>query len=479
MAIIDFLVIAIYFGVLFLSSIYLSRKKITNTKEYFLSSNSMPIFAVVLSVIATSQSAATFLGIPEFSYKLNLTFLGFFLSGIIASFIIAYFLIPKFYTFGSMTVYDYLEKRYSKKSKRYASYMFLIGRVIASGARLYIAALAISMILFLDISFFHVLLSSSIILLIAIGFTYKGGVKSVIYSDSIQAFTYICVAIIIMIYLYNSLNLDFSEAIAILDANSKLEIFSFEGTFNVYALLSGWLLLNIAAFGLDQDMTQRILTCKNQKEAQKSIIYSSLFTIPVVLIFLVIGLELYLFYNSSTISKSFNGEKVTIMMYYILNEMPDGLRGFVTIGAIAAALSSTNSVLGAMSSVYVNDIYKNSIKSVVDETKLLYISKKSVLVFAFLLLIMSLVAYYYQKYTDISLVSLALGVMSFAYSGLLGVYAGAILTSRGDERSVLAALIFGFLSVAIMKIFFDLNFAYTLFIASLLSFLVTISTKGR
>ena len=378
-----------------------------------------------------------------------------------------------------MTVYDYLEKRFSKKSKRYASYMFLIGRVIASGARLYIAALAISMILFLDIDFLHVLLSSSIILLVAIGFTYKGGVKSVIYSDSIQAFTYISVAIIIMIYLYNSLDLGFFEMIKILDKNSKLDIFTLDGTFNIFALLSGWLLLNIAAFGLDQDMTQRVLTCKNQKEAQKSIIYSSLFTIPVVVLFLVIGLELYLFYNSSTISKTFNGEKVTIMMYYILNEMPDGLRGFVTIGAIAAALSSTNSVLGAMSSVYVNDIYKNSIKSNIDESKLLSISRKSVLIFAFLLLLMSLIAYYYQKFTDISLVSLALGVMSFAYSGLLGVYAAAILTKRGDEKSVLSALIFGFLSVAIMKTFFDLNFAYTLFIASLISFLITTIKKAK
>jgi Na+/proline symporter len=91
-------------------------------------------------------------------------------------------------------------------------------------------------------------------------------------------------------------------------------------------------------------MTQRVLSCKNKNDAAKSLILSILFTIPIVLLFLGIGALLFVHYQTSQVTQNFQGESITIFMYYILNEMPSGLRGLVTVGAIAAALSSTNSV---------------------------------------------------------------------------------------------------------------------------------------
>ena len=356
--------------------------------------------------------------------------------------------------------------------------MFLVGRVMASGARLYIAALAISMILFLDISFLHMLLSIFLLIIGALAYTYFGGVKSVIYSDSIQAITYVSAGVLVFFFLYTSL--DGVNILQTLQTHSKLEFIdtSLDGKFSVVGLLTGWLLLNIAAFGLDQDMTQRVLTCKNANEANKSLILSILLTIPIVLLFLGIGALLFVYYQNTPIEQNFSGEKITIFMYYILNEMPEGLRGFVTVGAIAAALSSTNSVLGAMASVAVEDLYKPyKLKKAptTNDAHFLNASRVAVLLFALLLSLMAILSFFWQKYSDLPLISFALGVMAFAYSGLLGVFFAAIFTSRGSEKMVPFSLLGGFFTVLALQPYIfgiDIGFAWQITLGTLVSFII-------
>lgn len=473
----DWFVFIGYFLVLGLSSYLFSRTKITSTREYFVGSNAMPMFAVAISVLATSQSAATFLGAPEFSYKHDFTFIGFYFSGFLAVLFVAYVLIPRSYAMKAVTVYELLEKRYGESAKKQAGIMFLIGRVLASGARLYIGSLAISMILFGNIIFTHVAISIIILILGALAYTYFGGVKSVILSDSIQAFTYIGAGVAVLVFLYYSLeNINILE---ILEQNNKLRVFdtSLDGKFSIIGLLTGWLLLNIAAFGLDQDMTQRVLSCKNEKEAAKSLLVSILLTIPVVLIFMAIGSLLYVFYQHADVSQSFDGENITIFMYYILNEMPEGLRGLVTVGAIAAALSSTNSVLGAMASVAVEDLYKpwKLKRSQVDEVHFVQASKKAVLFFAVILSAMAMLSYFWQRYSELSLIGFALGVMAFAYTGLLGVYFSAIFTTRGNTTTVPFALVGGFVTVLALQPYafgVSIGFSWQITLGTVVSFII-------
>ena len=489
---IDWMIFGSYFLILILTSVILSRVKVETTRDYFVGSNAMPMLAVAISVLATSQSAATFLGGPEYAYGKDLTFLGFYFSAFIAVFFVAYFLIPRFYAIEAVTVYELLEKRYGSGAKKQAGVMFLIGRLFASGARLYIGALAISMILFMDISPIHILISIVVLMLGALAYVYYGGIKSVILSDIIQAVTYIGAAVAVLIFLFYSLNTDLSTMIDILSKEHKLQVVNFtfnnfEGGFNFYTILAGWLLLNIAAYGLDQDMTQRVLSCKNKTEGAKSLIYSILFTIPVALLFLVIGLLLYLYYHhpelsgfEGTVDKNFQGDKVTIMMYYILNEMPEGLRGLVTVGAIAAALSSTNSVLGAMSSVAIEDLYRpwRLSRGKASEAHFLKAGKMGVLLFAVLLSLMAMLSYYWQHASNSHLLTFALGVMAFAYAGLLGVYFAAIFTKRGNEKTVLWALIGGFVTVLVLQTYvlalfgieLKLGFSWQLVLGTIVSF---------
>ena len=482
-SLLDWLIFFVYFGVLAFSSYWFSRTKISSSREYFTASNAMPTLAVAISILATSQSAATFLGVPEFSYANDFTLIGFYFSSLIAVVFVAKYFVPVFYEMRAITVYELLEKRYGESAKRQAGVMFLLGRILASGARLYIAALAISMILFLDVAFAHMLVSIAILVIGALAYAYFGGVKSVILSDVIQAFTYVSAGVLVVFYLYFSL-----ENVAILEtlgASEKLRFIdtSLDGNFSVIGLLTGWLLLNIAAFGLDQDLAQRVLTCKNKQEASRSLILSILFTIPIVLLFLIIGALLYVHYQNASVEQSFEGEKITIFMYYILHEMPEGLRGFVTVGAIAAALSSTNSVLGALSSVAVEDIYrpyKLKRHPQTPEAHFLQASKNAVLLFAFALALMAVASYFWQRYAELSLISFALGVMAFAYAGLLGVYFAAIFTSRGNATTVPLALAGGFLTVLALQPYTfgaNIGFAWQITLGTLVAFGVMMSLK--
>lgn len=444
----------------------------------------MPMLAVAISILATSQSATTFLGVPEFSYAHNFTLIGFYFSSLLAVIFVAKYFVPKFYEMNAITVYELLESRYGASAKRQAGVMFLVGRVMASGARLYIAALAISMILFLDIAFMHMMISIFILVIGALAYTYFGGVKSVILSDVIQAITYVSAGIVVLFYLYTSL--DGIDIVSVLNAHDKLVFIdtSLDGKFSIIGLLTGWLLLNIAAFGLDQDMTQRVLTCKNTDEASRSLILSILFSIPIVLLFLLIGALLFVHYESADVMQSFQGEKITIFMYYILNEMPEGVRGFVTVGAIAAALSSTNSVLGAMASVAIEDLYKPwKLKQTpaTDERHFIKASRNAVLIFALMLSAMAILSYFWQRYSDLSLIGFALGVMAFAYTGLLGVFFCAIFTKRGSAKMLPFSLAGGFLTVLLLQPYtlgLSIGFAWQITAGTLVAFGIMQLAKG-
>jgi len=497
--VVDWGIFAAYFLVLTITSVLLSRVKVKSTRDYFVGGNSVPMFAVAISVLATSQSAATFLGGPEYSYAKDLTFIGFYISALLAVFFVSKVLIPRFYAINAVTVYELLEYRYGASAKKQAGVMFLIGRVFASGARLYIGALAISMILFLDITPIHVAISITILMLGALAYAYFGGVKSVIFSDIIQAITYIGAGIAVLVYLYISIDADFSTIVNTLQADKKLELidWSMSGGFSVWALFGGWLLLNIAAYGLDQDMTQRALACKDAKTAQKSLMMSVYLTLPVAMLFLFIGLLLYIFYQHPELShfttevvQKFEGEKITIFMYYILNEMPEGMRGIVTVGAVAAALSSSNSVLGAMSSVAIEDLYRpwkeeRDEESKADEMHFVRAGRNAVLLFALVLSLMAMLSFYWQRYTQLPLLSFALGVMAFAYTGLLGVFGAAIFTKRGSARTVPLALVAGFLTVLFfqpyvlgMVVDIKIGFAWQMIVGTTISLLVMMIEKN-
>ena len=173
---------------------------------------------------------------------------------------------------------------------------------------------------------------------------------------------------------------------------------------------------------------------------------------------MMIGLLLYVFYQrpelmsanqAGEVVQTFNGENVTIFMYYVLNEMPSGLRGLVTVGIIAAALSTLNSGLNSMSSVMVEDFYRprlDALKKIKTDHHFVTAGRLGMVIAAIALGSMAILSYFWQQYSDMPLLSFALSVMVFAYSGLLGVFFNALFTQRGNATSALLALLVGFLT---------------------------------
>ena len=520
----DWLVFLAYGAILLLSAWWVNRKKATSSADYFLGGNAMPMWMVSISVLATSQSAATFLGGPDMGYRGDLSYLATNIGAFIAALFVAFYLIPKFYQYKVFTVYELLEQKIGPRAKKHAGIMYLFGRVFASGARLYMAAIAVAMIIFGDIAAENIVYSTIIITVIGLLFSVFGGVRSVIYSDVIQAVVYISAAVFVIYFLVIAIPADFSTIVAALQdpavttegfiQTSKLTLLNFNldfssaGMFGFWSSITGFLLLNIAAFGLDQDMTQRVLTCKTAKEGSKAMLLSVVLVLPVMLLFLVIGLLLFLFYQrpdlmgegAATAMTSFEGAKVTVFMSYVLNQIPAGVRGLVTIGIIAAALSTLNSGLSSMSSVLVQDLYRpfnlNKGRQFADN-HYVKAGKVSMIIVAIALASMAILCFYWQQYTDTPLLAFALSVMLFSYSGLLGVYFTALFTKRGSEHSVTAALITGFVITLLFQpyiqtlylpapLVFDLAFTWKLCIATFISTLVCllgtrnlVETPGR
>lgn len=446
----DWAVLGGYVAILALAG-WLTTRRGMKSEDYFLAGHHAPTWLVAISVLSTVQSAATFLGVPDNSYRGDYTYLGGVLAALIAAWIAANVLIPRFYAMRVTTVYELLESRFDATARRAAGVMYLVGRIFASGARLYLAALAVSMILFLDVSLEHVMIAALLLLVFGLVFTFMGGLESVIWSDLIQVVLYVGAALVVAWHLWSSLPLSLPEAVEALrhaaDGKDKLAVINptldLSAPWGIFAVLTGVMLLNLASSGLDQDMTQRVLACEDAKKGARALYISVWASLPVILLFLVIGSLLYLHYNGAA-AGSFRGEKVTVFMHYILTEIPPGLRGLVTVGVIAAA--AINSGLISMSAVLVNDLYR-PFAGQRSEAHFVRMGRIASLVLGLALFGMAILSWYWQRYTDAALLDFVLGVMAFAYSGLLGVYGIALFTRRGTSGSVIAAFIAGFLTV--------------------------------
>ena len=504
----DWFVIGLYIAILVIIGWFFSRTKSDNAKDYFLGGNTMPYWVVAVSVLATSQSAATFLGGPDQGYRGDYTYLATNIGTIIAAIFVAKILMPKFYALKVTTVYELLAERFNQRTMRAAGGMYLIGRIFASGSRLFLAAIAVAMILFSNVDAQSIVISAFLMMVLGFSITFLGGIKSVIWSDLIQFIIYWGAAIAVLVILWQAIPASSADVIEGLrngpEGQNKLKFFDFSIDFSkpfaMISVMTGMTLLAIASFGMDQDMTQRVLTCKNEKEGGRALIIAAVVSIPVVWVFVSIGQLLHVFYErpalmgegiTSAAGREFSGEKITVFMHYILGELPAGMRGLVTVGVVAAAVSTINSGLNSMSSVIVEDFYRpwRTKRGPVRDKHFVRAGQISMGLVGIALFLMSVLCFYWQRYTDMPLLDFALSVMVFSYSGLLGVYFTVLFTKRGSPLSVLLALATGFIVTLMMqgfvmdnlpvpenwKVVKNLAFSWKLCIGTLIAFVVCVA----
>ena len=483
MAIFDWIIVVLFLVALTTIGFIFSRRN-KNIEDYFVAGRSMPTWLVALAATGTSISAGTFVGSPELGFNTNITFIMSCVGAVIGGIFVAWLVLPKLYNANTITIYGYIGDRFGEKSKRVNSAMFLLGQLFTSGSRLFIAAIAISVIVFGGIKFDFMVYSIILLGLVSTIYTMMGGIKGLLYIDTFQTLLLVGTGVVALIMVFCSIDMPISDMWAMLtdggqtkipgaDAGaltaegtiagwqegSKLKMFDFSLNWaSPYTVLGGMIgvaFFKVCQYTTDHEFVQRQLACRDVKQASMSLVWSQLISLPIVLVFLLIGSLLFVKYKSefmaTGVPSQFFADARDIFPQYIKNHIPMGVRGLMITGLLAAALSSFNSAINAMASSFVTDLYlpirADKGKAVKGDAEQLSSSRKMVFFMGMLLTGFAIVTAVMQEASGLNLVDFATGVMCFAYAGMIGVFLTAIFTKRGNTASVVAAIVVGALII--------------------------------
>lgn len=456
----DWGALALYFAILIAASVWYSRRMARSTEDYFLAGRSMPVWAVAVSILATALSAATFLGVPELSYSGDIAYLATNLGGLLAILVVAVFFIPAFYRHRVTSIYELLGTRFGVPAQRSASLVFMLGRTLATGARLYMAAIPMALIIFGDDQPGHIAAGVGVLSVVGIIYTLVGGIRTVIWTDVIQTAIFLLAIGGVIALLLWRIPASPSELVSALEhppataegpAPSKLRLFNLSGdpsqAFTLPAILIGFTLIGLGSYGTDHEITQKMLTCKNSLRGGWSAFLGILVGVPAVALFLLTGLLLHIYYARPDVMGAAapgyapeGGSRS--LLTFILREMPPGMSGVMIAGLFAAALSSLN----AMSSTLIADFYRPLIKGR-SERHYLAAGRAAVVFWGVLLGAVACLCILWHQASRLGLIDFALSVMTFAYAGLIAAFLTAIFTRRGSNASVIAAMVIGFLVI--------------------------------
>lgn len=467
---VDYLIVVVYLiAVAAFGKITGGKQK--SVKEYFIGSKEVSWWVISFSIVAAETSTLTFISIPGLAYLTNLNFLQLTFGYLIGRILVAVYFLPAYHKGELSTAYAYLENRFGKKTRSFASIVFLFTRTASDGVRLF--ATAIPLYLLIDIS---PMIAIIIMAVVALLYTYTGGLKGVIWVDAIQMFIYIGGAIISIYFLNTLIPGSWTDIFSSEEINKKFSIFNlgfnngFTNFFSQpYTLLSGIIggtFLSMSSHGTDQLIVQRLLAAKNLNDSKKAIITSGIVVIFQFALFLVLGVLLYSYYGQMDIRSD------EVFPKFIIEVLPTGIKGFIIAGLFAAALSTLAGSITSLSSSTVMDLYM-SFKKSVDEKKSLLLSKTLTIFWAGMLIISAFIFMESPR----AVVELALSIASFTYGGLLGTFLLGLLNKKAKQEDALAGFASGiFVMIAVISLklvawtwYILIGVLVTLIVGSLLS----------
>jgi SSS family transporter len=473
---IDSAVLLLYFVLIISIGLYMGRKE-DNLADFALGGRRMPWWAVLASIIAAETSAGTFLGTPGEGFALrNYTYLQLAIGTILARILVSYIFIKPYYDYKVYSIYEYLTARFGVPTKNAASAVFTITRLLASGARLYVAAIALALAYEMirgvqpgqrETLFIYIGSTIALVILTAI-YTTLGGIKAVIWTDFIQASIMIGSALIAVGLLYHGIPGGWNEIVQRHGAFGISDFLTtgldpakhgwdkikgmFEIEYTIFAGLIGSTFITMSTHGTDQDMVQRMLTAPDIRRSRRSLIMSGLADIPIVLTFLSIGLLLWTYYQAHpdpTLPKTPN----ETFCHFILYEMPVGLRGLLIAGIFATAMGSLSTALNALATSFTRDWYEPYINPGSTSAQSLRAVRWATVAFAMLMIVVaSTTSYLVIVHPNVRIIPIVLGIFGYTYGSLLGVFLCGIFTKRrGSNRGNIIAMIIGFIVVAILS----------------------------
>src|SRR6266576_1825174 len=473
---IDSLVLLVYFFVIISIGLYMGRKE-EDLEDFALGRRQIPWWAVLASIIAAETSAGTFFGTPGEGFALrNYTYIQLAFGTILARILVSYIFIKPYYDYKVFSIYEYLTARFGVATKNAASAVFMFTRVLASGARLYVAAIALVLAYEMirgtrpgqtETLLIYIGATVVIVILTAI-YTTIGGIKAVVWTDFIQASIMMGSALLALGLLYSAIPGGWHKIAELHGGFHMSDIITtgldpaksgwdkwkgmFEIEYTIFAGLIGSTFITMATHGTDQDMVQRMLTAVDIRRSRRSLILSGLADIPIALTFLTIGLLLWVYYQAHpdpTLPKA-SGET---FCHFILYQMPVGLRGLLIAGIFATAMGSLSTAINALATSFTRDWYEPYINPQSTAEQSLRAVRWATVWFSILMIIVaSTTSYLIIVHPNVRIIPIVLGIYGYTYGSVLGIFLAGMLTkSRGNNRGNLIGMITGFVVVTILS----------------------------
>ncbi|MFH1417132.1 MAG: sodium/solute symporter [Planctomycetota bacterium] len=446
-SLLDWLVIAAYLLFTTLVGARLAGKQ-ANIRDFFLAGRKLPWWAITGSIIATEISAVTFIAVPTISFARggNLTYLQLAIGSILARIIIGLYFIPAYYQREIYSPYDYMGKQLGHRVKKITTLLFFVGAILGQGARIYVTAFVISVV-----TGFNLTVSIWIMGAFSICWTLLGGMTTVIWTDVIQFCVLFVGALLVLCYSVSAAPGSTGEIVSTASQAGKFQVLDFSTDPTLaYTFWCGLLaipFLNLAALGTDQVMTQRMFCCRNQRDAAKAIITSSL-GIGIALLMLLVGIALYAYFTPEA-RAVFEGENIRdrLLPTFITDALPVGVRGIIIAAVFASAVSSLDSALAALSQTTISAFIRprpstgrrrqGFLRKLV--TSEIGLSKLLVVFWGVALCLMAtaciIIARQYANAVD-----LAFALVAYTYGPLLGIFLLAFFRVNRDDSGLVWAI---------------------------------------
>ncbi|MGJ8672583.1 sodium:solute symporter family transporter [Rubritalea sp.] len=434
----------VVFGYMLLTTVigHMMRGQQATIKDFFLGGKSLPWMAVSGSIVATEISALTFIGVPGMVYAINgdWTYLQWGIGSIVARIIVGYYLVPIYYEREIFSPYDFMGHRLGEGVKRLVTVLFSLGSILGQSVRVLVTAIILKTVTGLDMNTCILIIGA-----FAVGWTLMGGMRTVIWTDVMQFGVFIIGGLVSFIWLWSAVGwgnvIDINRSVFVDGAAiDKMRIWDFTTdpavSFTFWVAVIAMPFQNVAAFGTDQLNAQRIFCCGSASDARKAIVWSSVSQL-ITLLMLAVGSGLFAWYTVNTPTpaeaKLFTEDASNVFPVWIVSELPTGLKGLIVAGAFAAAVSSLDSILAALSQTSLSAFYgQKYMEENSDDRKM--VTKSRVLVFGWAILLsgMSILLSinYYSDTGDRSLIGLAFRMVSYTYGPVLAILILALFSKR-------------------------------------------------
>lgn len=410
-----------YFLLLFLIAKWTSKG--ANNDTYFRANKSSPWYLVAFGMIGASLSGVTFISVPGWVEGSQFSYMQMVLGYLPGYFLIAFVLMPMYYRLKLTSIYSFLGQRFGEVSYKTGSVFFLISRLLGSALRMYLVVNVLQVLVFdaLHIPFFVTVILS--ILLVWL-YTNKGGMKTIVWTDTLQTAFMLIAVVATVILIAQKMDWNLSETVDTINASKYSQIFFWgNGELNFFKQFLSGALIALVMTGLDQDMMQKNLTCRNIKEAQINMASFSIVLVFVNLLFMGLGAMLYIYAHKIGMSIPAKGDDLYAA---VVNSgtLPTIVGIFFILGLVAAAYSSADSALTALTTSFCYDILNLEKKK---ENEQEPIRRKVHIGFAVITVIVILVA---REFHNESLIKTIFKVASYTYGPLLGLFAFGLFSKR-------------------------------------------------